>query len=114
MSDEPPVVVVFRSRRRPEYAAAYAEEAARISGLARRQPGHIAHRSYAADDGEHVTIVEFETMAHVDAWRRHLDHQRAQRRGRHEFYSWYSISVCEVVRAHEWSGGDPPPETPPA
>ncbi|MEM9609384.1 MAG: antibiotic biosynthesis monooxygenase [Actinomycetota bacterium] len=103
MSDQPHVIVVFRSRRRPEHAAAYADEAVRISELARIQPGHVEHRSYAADDGEHVTIVEFETMADVDAWREHVEHREAQRRGRSEFYAWYSISVSEVVRAHEWS-----------
>ena len=105
MTDDPEIVVVFRSRRRTENEAEYIAEATRISDLARRQPGYISHKGFTAPDGENVTIVEFESMAHVEAWRGQIDHARAQARGRREFYSEYSISIAEIVAKRSWPLG---------
>ncbi len=101
-TSEPAIVVVFRSRRRAENEEAYREEAARIGELARQMPGYVSHKGFRADDGENVTIVEFETMAHVEAWRRHPEHAAAKARGRSEFYAGYSITIAEVTDQRSW------------
>lgn len=94
--------MVFRSRRRPENESEYGVEAARISDLARQQPGYISHKGFTAADGENVTIVEFESMEHVLAWRSNVEHVAAKKRGRAEFYSEYSITIAEVTSKHCW------------
>ena len=90
-------IVIFRSRRRDEDSADYAELAPKIFDLATTMPGYVSAKSYTSDDGEHVTIARFDTAEHVREWRNHPDHRDAQRRGRDEFYSWYQVERCVLV-----------------
>ena len=94
------IVTVFRSRLKPEHAEEYAAEAQRTYELARAMPGFISVNSYAADDGERVTIVEFEDEATHDAWRAHPEHRRVQKLGREKYYSAFQLQVCKVIRAY--------------
>lgn len=92
------IVTVFRSRVREDARAEYLEMAARLSALARSMPGYIAHKSFAAADGEQVTIVEFEDEAALRAWTVHADHAAAKRTGRERFYSEYRVQICTTIR----------------
>ena len=95
------IVVIFRSRLRPEAQKAYEELAPKIDALARVQPGILDFKSYSAPDGERVTIAYFESAAAVRAWRDHPEHLEAQRRGRDEFYESFTLEVTEVLRTSE-------------
>jgi heme-degrading monooxygenase HmoA len=97
------VVVVFRNRLRAGDAAAYGATAARMEELARQQPGFRSLKTFAGDDGERVTISEFDSLEAVNAWRANLEHLEAQRRGRAEFYAEFSLQTCEVLRATKFS-----------
>lgn len=92
------IVTVFRSRIRPQAREAYDALAPRMSELARAMPGYVSHKTFTADDGERVTIVEFETEEAQRAWATHPDHRAAQRQGRAEFYSEFRLQICEVRR----------------
>jgi heme-degrading monooxygenase HmoA len=92
------IVTVFRSRLMPGVGDDYAPVAQRMSELAATMPGYISHKSFLAEDGERVTVVEFESEAGMRAWRMHPEHIVAQRNGRQLYYSEYTIQVCEVVR----------------
>jgi len=96
------IVVVFRSRLRPENREDYAAEAAEIDPLAHESPGLLSFKTFAAPDGERVTIGEFEDEAAVAAWRNNPRHREAQGKGRASFYEEYTIQVCEVVRANQF------------
>ncbi|MFI5319695.1 MAG: antibiotic biosynthesis monooxygenase family protein [Myxococcota bacterium] len=96
-------MVVFRNRLRAGDAAAYRATAARMEELARAQPGFRSLKSFAAEDGERVTISEFDSLAAVSAWRAQSEHLEAQRRGRAEFYAEYSLQTCEVARELKFS-----------
>ena len=91
------VVTVFRSRLRPGDQQEYGETAARMDELARSMPGYVEHKAFTADDGERVTLVTFGDRASHDAWRTHLEHRAAQRRGRDAFYETYSLQVADVT-----------------
>lgn len=95
------VVTVFRSRLRPD-AEAYAAHAARMGDLARTMPGYVEHKTFAADDGERVTLVTFADRASHDAWGRHPEHREAQRAGVTTYYEEYSIAVGAVDRSSAW------------
>ena len=97
------VVTVFRSRLNPEAADEYGRWAGRISELARTMPGYVSHKTFTADDGERVTIVEFEREEDVRAWSAHPEHVQAKKRGRAAFYSEYKIQVCSVLRQSEFN-----------
>lgn len=98
------VVTVFRSRLRPENLEEYGETAARMNELAVAMPGYVDHKTFTADDGERVTVVTFADRASHDAWRTHLEHRAAQRRGREAFYVSYSLQVADVVTVSELPG----------
>ena len=93
------IVTVFRSRLMPGIRDEYVALADRMNELARTMPGYISHKGFFADDGERVTVVEFESEEGMRAWRTHPEHIAAQRQARQMYYSEYSIQVCEVTRA---------------
>jgi heme-degrading monooxygenase HmoA len=92
------IVVVFRARLRPDADLAalgtlYEEMYGHVSKL----PGFRGVKDFNASDGEAVTIVEFDSLAALDAWKNHADHLRAKERGRNEFFSEHSIQICEEL-----------------
>jgi heme-degrading monooxygenase HmoA len=92
------VVTVFRSRLKPGNQQEYYEWAARMSALARTMPGYISHKVFTAEDGERVTIVEFENEEGQRTWATNLQHVEAKKKGRADFYAEYKLQVCTVQR----------------
>ena len=68
------IVTVFRSRLRPGVREEYVALVEKIAAVARTMPGYISHKGFFADDGERVTIVEFEHEEGMRAWRTNPDH----------------------------------------
>lgn len=104
------MVTVFRSRVRPENTDEYTKMAAKMSELAQSMPGYISHKGFTADDGERVTIVEFESEETQRAWAELPAHRKAQQLGRERYYSEFSIQVCKALRSNSFklSDGSPP------
>src|SRR6185437_5455996 len=96
------VITIFRSRLRPENASEYAQWASRIHDLAVKAPGFISIKTFAADDGERVSIVEFESEDAVRNWREQPEHRAAQDLGRKLFYSEYRIQVWQPIRDYSF------------
>ena len=92
------IIVVFRSRLAPAARADYEATADRMDELAVKMPGYVSHKEFTADDGERVTLVEFESDEAIRGWRMHPEHVEAQRKGRTSFYTEYRLTVCEVLR----------------
>ena len=92
------IVTVFRSRLRPGLREDYVGLVARMVELAATMPGYISHKGFFADDGERVTVVEFESEEGMRAWRMNPEHRAAQKKAREIYYATYSIQVCEVKR----------------
>ena len=92
------LVTVFRSRLDPANVDEYYRTAARMSEMAKTMPGYISHKAFTAEDGERVTIVEFEDGKTQEAWRTRLEHLEAQKQGRRQYYTEYKLQVCTVVR----------------
>ena len=96
------IITIFRSRLRTEHAEEYEPVAARMVELAHSMPGFISIKTFAATDGERVSIVEFEDEQTQRAWREHPEHREAQRLGREKFYSEFRIQVCHLERGYEF------------
>lgn len=92
------IITIFRSRLRPEHLEEYHALAEKIHALAVSMPGFIAIKTFAADDGERVSIVEFASEATHTTWRNHPEHRLAQQLGREKFYSEFRIQVCHVEK----------------
>jgi heme-degrading monooxygenase HmoA len=92
------IVTVFRSRLMPGVRDEYVALVDRMIELARTMPGYISHKGFFAEDGERVTVVEFEHEDGMRAWRTHPEHRAAQKKAREVYYSEYSVQVCNLVR----------------
>ena len=97
------IVTVFRARLRPENSDAYFKLAAELGAEAAAMPGFVARKVFVADDGERVTIVEFDSEENHRGWAAHHGHRMAQRLGREQFYSEYSIQVCQTIRTSNFT-----------
>jgi heme-degrading monooxygenase HmoA len=92
----PEIVTVFRSRLREEHDG-YDETADAMEAAARAMAGFVDFKSFAADDGERVSIAVFASLESHNAWRDDVEHRAAQRRGQQEWYAEYRIQVCELL-----------------
>lgn len=93
------ILVVFRTRVRPENEGRYYALVDEMDRLVQAMPGFISEKTFRHDDGERVSIQEWETAAHVKAWREHPQHKAAQEAGRTTFYEEYALFVAEDPRA---------------
>jgi heme-degrading monooxygenase HmoA len=96
------IVTVFRSRLMPGVKEEYVTLADRMSELARTMPGYISHKGFLAEDGERLTVVEFESEEGMRAWRTNAGHVAAKKKGRQSYYSEYSVQICDVVRESKY------------
>jgi len=92
------VLTVFRSRLRDAARDEYTKLAPRMSELARSMPGYRSHKVFVAEDGERVTLVEFEDEETQRQWSAQAEHVAAKKRGREAFYAEYCLQVCRVLR----------------
>jgi heme-degrading monooxygenase HmoA len=97
------IVTVFRTRLNPGVQEEYGPMAKQMSELARAVPGYISHKGFTAEDGERVTIVEFESEEALRAWQIHPEHGKAKRRGIQSFFSEYKFQICSVIRGRSWT-----------
>ncbi len=86
---------VFRHRKRVDFdAEAYAADAARMELLAGAQKGFISFRRYTGNDGEFLSMSEWETEEDARAWAGNPEHAVVQARGRSEYYESYVVYSC--------------------
>jgi heme-degrading monooxygenase HmoA len=101
------IVTVFRSRLRPGVHDEYIALVERMNEIARTMPGYISHKGFFADDGERVTIVEFESKEGLQAWRSNPEHMAAQRKARETYYTEYHVQVCTLDRESKFKAETP-------
>jgi len=94
------IVTIFRSRVMPGLQEEYVALVDRMQQIAQTIPGYISHKGFWSEDGERVTIVEFEHEQGQRAWRNHPEHIEAQRQGRLKYYEMYDIKVAELRYHH--------------
>jgi heme-degrading monooxygenase HmoA len=97
------IVTVFRSRLRPGVRDEYVALVERMNEIARTMPGYISHKGFFADDGERVTIVEFEHEEGLRTWRSNPEHMAAQRQARERYYTEYHVQVCTLDRESKFN-----------
>jgi heme-degrading monooxygenase HmoA len=98
------VVIVFRTRLREGVDQQEMERTgARMYELASGMAGFVSYKDYAAADGEFVSIVEFESLETLGAWRDHPEHREIQARGRSDYFSEYRVQVCTTEREYSFT-----------
>lgn len=97
------VVILFRSRLRDAVDMPALEALGQhMYELASAMPGFISYAEFAAANGENMSVIEFESLETLAAWRNHPEHRQAQQRGREEFFAEYHIQVCTPVRDYRF------------
>lgn len=97
------VVIVFRTRLKDgidEQALTALGE--RMFEIASAMPGFISYKDFAAADGENVSIVEFDSLESLAAWRDHPEHLAAQEYGRQTCFASYQVQVCAPLRSYRF------------
>ncbi len=84
--------VVFRTYPVDESRAEYLSTAGELFKIAAAMPGFVAAKTFAAPDGEELTVVEFDSDQALNAWRQHAEHLAAQKSSG-KFFSDYRITV---------------------
>jgi heme-degrading monooxygenase HmoA len=102
-SSDPHIITIFRNRLMDGVGPAYGQLAPHIAELAASMPGYIDSKTFAASDGERITVVTFANEESHNAWRDHPEHVAARARGIEEFYSTYSIQVGTVTYANHFA-----------
>lgn len=97
------ILAVLRSRLKPNIQEDYSPVSKRMSELAPTIPGYISHKGFVAEDGERVTIVEFESEAALQDWRVHPEHVDAKRHGYRNFYTHFDYQICSVTHEKHWA-----------
>jgi len=100
------IVTVFRSRLRPGTREEYVALVDRMAEIAATMPGYISHKGFFADDGERVTIVEFEHEEGMRAWRTNAEHRAAQKLAREKYYTEYHVQVCTLARESRFKAAE--------
>lgn len=95
-------ITVFRNRLRADAGSDYGEVALRMRELAQSMPGYLSFKTFTADDGERVSLVEFDSLESLLAWKNHPEHHMAQERGRDAYYSEYSVQSAEIAREYRF------------
>jgi heme-degrading monooxygenase HmoA/ketosteroid isomerase-like protein len=101
-------VIVFRSRLREGAADEFGPHADKIFDLAIAQPGFLSSKDFTADDGERLSLVEWNSAPELRAWREQAEHRVAQERGRSHYYAEYSLQICGELRASSFATGSEP------
>jgi heme-degrading monooxygenase HmoA len=100
------IVTVFRSRLRPGMREEYVALVNRMAEIAATMPGYVSHKGFFADDGERVTIVEFEHEEGMHAWRTNPEHRAAQKLAREKYYTEYHVQVCTLARESRFKAAE--------
>ena len=95
------MVVLFRSKL-VDAADGYDAMAAEMEDLARTMPGFVDVKAFKADDGERLTVVWWESEDTLKGWGENVRHRVAQRRGREQWYQYYTLEVAEIVRQNSY------------
>ena len=100
------MAVAFRCRLSPDVDEDSAKRSAEMFGYASKMQGFRSVKGNTAEDGERLTLVEFDTTEQREAWPKHAAHLQAQREGRDEFYSEYRLQMCALVRTSEFGSAE--------
>ncbi|MBU6207365.1 MAG: antibiotic biosynthesis monooxygenase [Alphaproteobacteria bacterium] len=92
------IIAVFRSRVKSDQMSDYGALADEMEAIARTMPGFISIKGFVGEDGERLSFHEWESAAHLKAWREHPAHHAAQARGYSDFYSEFSLYVADAPR----------------
>ncbi|MCD6186777.1 MAG: antibiotic biosynthesis monooxygenase [Desulfuromusa sp.] len=96
MTPEPPYYAVIFTSYRTSGENGYSEIAAKMVGLASKQPGFLGIESAREDIG--ITVSYWTDLEAIRLWKKNFEHQEAQKAGRKNWYSSFKVRISKVER----------------
>ncbi len=92
--------VIFQVEPKPGQAKEYFDIAALLRAELEKIDGFVSVERFesVSTPGKFVSLSFWRDEAAIRAWRAHVGHQHAQRRGRGDIFDNYRLSVAQVVR----------------
>lgn len=53
------------------------------------------------ENGEEISLSYWNSLEEIQSWKKDLDHLKAQSEGQKNWYSQYSIEICEIKRSYK-------------
>lgn len=92
--------VIFKTKRQLPMPQEYGDLNRQLAELAKSQPGFIKSESVADTNGNGISVVYWEALDAIRAWKENPLHLYAQHKGKTEWYKDYSVEICEIIRAY--------------
>ena len=102
------ILLLFRSRFSDKVDEKYDLTEKYLTEKVRKLAGSdlVQIKSYQSDDGERLAIIWWRNPETLARWRSDPEHRAAQRLGRDLWYSFYELSVTEVIRTSSSEGDE--------
>lgn len=94
--------VIFTAKLR-DNALEYGDVAEQMEAKMRTYDGFVFFESVRGADGFGITVCIWESLEALQAWKKDLDHQEAQRRGKAEWYEYYTVRVAKIEYEYDGS-----------
>ncbi len=94
--------VIFTAKLR-EDALEYSEVAEQMEEKMRTYDGFVSFERVRGADGFGITVCIWESLEALQSWKKDLDHQEAQRRGKAEWYEYYRVRVAKIEYEYDHS-----------
>lgn len=82
----------------------YAAMADEMHKLATSQQGFLGFESARNEIG--ISISYWDSLEHIQTWKKNTDHLMAQKLGREKWYQSYKVRICKVEREYDFSSID--------
>jgi len=96
------IAVLFEAHARPEHQMRYLQLAADLSPLLKEIDGFLSIERFQSlsDEKKILSLSWWRDDDAVQAWKRNLCHQAAQREGRETLFAGYRIRITTLVREY--------------
>ncbi len=100
-SFSPYFAVIFTSLRKMDVLE-YDKMAERMEKLSSSRPGFLGIQSVREKNGLGITVSYWRNMDDVANWKKNVEHQQAQTKGKSDWYTGYEVRVCKVEREYKF------------
>ena len=82
----------------PKDAPGYSKAAEQMMSAVKQQQGFVGVYSAREFDGVGITLSYWSCLDAITQWKANKAHSAIQQKGKLEWYDWYQLQVCEVLR----------------
>lgn len=101
MTSDSMFAVIFKTTRKLPIPRDYVDMNQSLVAKLSDMEGFLGVESVANDDGQGISISYWTDLDSIKAWKDDALHKEAQELGKSEWYTYYSVEICEVLSSYE-------------